>query len=363
MEIQNLISEKKEFNIGIVSCPRAGKTSIINGLLGFPLLPVTALATLHPLFKVKYAEMIQIELCLYNKTKMIPYDELSSDLFEDLLSFYCICFTVIGLENIRYFMNKPLKSGTKTISPDGLKMNPNDPRHTATLLLAVLSADVEQNENEKNLEADIKELLRLRRKIFHSIGLSEEDKVSTVTVYWNAPFLKNGLSIVDISEIGIDEIAVLEAVAGVQALMCVLEPIRIHIGSGMLEPMMNIFAKKSAYVDDGIIIGVVNKMDQIALGGSGDEILLETEKFFNERGMPAKKILGLRARDGEYSYIENGVTSIEKTAFACNRRDYNDKEEGQNELPRYQAILKRCYENKSGIPELRKLLSDLVNTR
>ena len=366
---QNILANKN-FSVGVAACQSAGKSSVVNGVLGFPLMPVCNLPATCTVVRLKYGETIRIEIGLSDgRSKAISCNNLPPALFSKLLQYYCACFSVIGLENVRYFMDRPLKPETKTISPAELKMNPNDPRHVAALLLAVLSAYMKQNEDDKILMADQKDALDLRSKIFQDIGLLKKERNFTVTVYWNAPFLKNGLSISDLPGLGANvesgngieshEETTLKEINETQAMMYLLTPTMLKTGEKALEAMMNVSAiKDSAYSDDRVI-GVINKMDQIAGGMTADAQMRDAKGFFIKRGVHPETMVPLAAIYGEYAYIENGINNIESTEFATKRLEtdhFNDENSWKEELPRYSTLLQKAYENRSGIPEFRDFL-------
>ena len=357
----NMFGHKTRTRVGVAGCQSSGKTSVINALIEYPLLPVCQLRTTCVPVELRYGEKIHIEVKTASGEKIdVPCYDIDSPLFWLLADYFVNCKECIGLENVRYFVSSIFCEGKKTILSD-LCLNPSDPKHIAVLILTVLCAYVHQN-NPNCKDPEVLLMQERQKHILYRLGLDGKGKNYFVSVCWDSLFLKNNLSLIDLPGFGadVDEAngflshsqTALLAAKNLDKLVYVLVPQILIEGEELLAEFKNI---KGGQFD---VIPVINKIDDISAGVSSETVLNSAKTFFKRRAVDCDEIHCISALFSEQVFIENGLIEIWHTNFASKRlqTDFDGDIKGlQEDLPGIQRLLQKRYEQ-SGIKKFRGAL-------
>lgn len=335
-----------EYRIAVAAGQSAGKSSVTNAfVLEYPLLPFCDIATTCVPTVIRYGGEIKIEVTVQevienngkNKLKdirsfSVPCSKgsLKEGLFKKLVDYFAICREVLALGNVTYFTKRPMKeyeNSERKITAADLTLNENDPKHVAMLLLTAMCAYMQNNEEEEVLSQTHIESRTMQQELLRAIGLKDDEKCYTVTVYWDSPLLKKGLVFYDLPGLGSDNISqngylshkdITEmALEEVQSMLYIFKKEVDAAGLDAVAQMLNTEAIRDLKSKQDRVVVALNKVDgldptQIKVSVGTAEVSL---KKFNLE----PKIYPISALTyGEKRYVDNGIIDSPNT-FTANQ--------------------------------------------
>lgn len=320
-----------EYNIAVAAGQSAGKSSVINAfVLEYPLLPFCDVATTCVPTVLRYGEKIKIEVTVQkvvtknnvDKLKKVrsfsvpcSRNTLKEGLFNKLVDYFALCREVLALGNVSYFTKHPIKE-FETVESKDLLLSENNPKHIAMLLLTGLCAYMKNNEDEDILSQTQIEARNTQQELLKEIGLNDNEKLYTVTVYWDAPLLKKGLVFYDLPGLGSDNISqngyeshkkITEmALEEVQSMLYISKKEADGMGLDAIAQMLNSEAIRDLKSKQDRVIVALNKVDGLnptKIKASVNDAKISLKKFNLE-----PKVYPISALTyGEKQYVDNGV--------------------------------------------------------
>ena len=271
------------YNIGFAGEQSCGKSTVINSLLRYPLMPTCQQTTTAVVVQLAYSDHLRIRAVDGDSGKtVLDYDcemprEASAqkkfrERFEKLLDYGVDAMRALVMETFQPFTDVDVRNSFPKLTD--MDMSPENPRHVMILLFVLLAVYVGQNDKDWNEE---KEKLMLKRaQLFRFLGIPKE--TVNIAIYAQADFelLKNGLVITDLpglgSNAGTQEIngrkvkghddITKEAIQDCDAMVFLSTPENRQAGYKVLTEMLsNAKIKQSVYKGDRII-AVLNKADR-----------------------------------------------------------------------------------------------------
>lgn len=176
----------------------SGKSTIIDAILGYPLLPVSTAVMTAASTKIRYSPTPYVKIIDQGNVIYHFNKPLEKGLFSILKRFFLECESpeTVGLENAIYFKDS---QGNCTLNPANIQDN-------LLLLINLFASYVRQNDNDYGRE-EIEKLKELRNQIF-SKYFSEiakdasRGKAYAIEVGWDCDVLKSGLVFIDLPGLG-----------------------------------------------------------------------------------------------------------------------------------------------------------------
>ena len=377
--VNNKIKELQtfSFNVGFAGEQSCGKSTIINSLIGFPLMPTCKKVTTATIVRMMYSKHYSVTVfdddenkAIFEYNCEIPTDSSGKSKFLEnfeMLKQYCIkASRILVLENLRYFTDKDIFD--EMIDPSELDMTPTDPMQVMFLILVLFSVYVGQDESNPSKEKS--DLMQDRKRIFGKLGINTKVVNFSVTVKGDFKLLKSGMIITDLPGLGSlaegvvingrnikshDDITK-EAIASTDAMVFAITPKLQRSGYLAVQELMSTARVKESIRQNDFIIPVVNYSDLI----QGE---LDRETIYNgfieglgKVGANKTKdsIFGYSAIYGEYRFDN---VPFERTLFyQMNQATYRSLISALIlTMPEEQA-------NETAIASLKKQLEDNFNT-
>jgi len=212
---------KEDVLLGFLGGFSSGKSSLINMMLAYPLLPVAKVTTSICPVEICYGEDFKLQVFTYRKSetdfqgkKEVRWEEntvytyptdnvLSEDHVKRLKKYasLCVSSTVLRSENLDYYYGK----NTVKASAGQFPLDMSDPYQVGQLLLLPLCGFVGQGEDE-DLSDNTKEVLAECNAILSEVfGIQEKDIGSYGVRLWvKSEILREGVSLVDLPGLNSD---------------------------------------------------------------------------------------------------------------------------------------------------------------
>lgn len=329
-----------EYNVGIGAVQSAGKSAVLNAdVLEYPLLPCCTGSTTCVPTILKFGKEVKIEISVKElkeekhgkaikkiieekRNLILPCSSISKALFDKMLLYFTKCHTVLALDNVGYFTKKHIDEYGSTVNPEDLKVLQNDPKHIAMLMITVLCAYVNQNVNEEELDSRWIEAQNMQLDILRDLGLSDDDKFYTVTVYWDAPLLEKGLVFYDLPGLGSNntnnrgylshkEITKL-ALNDAQTVIYLFKPEATLEGIEVITDFLNSDAIRELKSKNERVIAAVNKIDRATK--MGIERAVGDAKAILNKYLQSPKVHKISAQAyGDYIFLKKGIIELHNT--------------------------------------------------
>lgn len=209
--VQTSLRELGHFNyvIGFAGEQSCGKSTVINSLLRYPLMPTCKLSTTASVVIITYSEHFRVRAIDEDTQKIVldfdcemPKNPTSQSKFKErfakLLDYGISAMDALTIENFQYFTD--ITVGGPRISLQDVEMTPEDPKQVMLLLFILLAVNVGQNNDSYNEET--KQLMEKRRKIFSYLGIPKDTINLSVRSQGEFDILKSGLVITDLPGLG-----------------------------------------------------------------------------------------------------------------------------------------------------------------
>ena len=360
------------YNIGFAGEQSCGKSTVINSLLQYPLMPTCNITTTCTVVRLIYSEKIRVIATDDDTGKRIfdlDCENISENKFNKLKEYVCLAMPVMVIENINYFTEKNIFEKDQTWTPDDMEMDRKNPREVALLALILLSTYIGQNDPE--MTGEKRKIIAKREAFLKYFGIPEETVNYSVLVQWDSDLLKSGLVITDLPGLGAfaeekevhgkilkshDDITK-EAIQESDSMAFIEDDTVKNLGTAALKEMLSSARLKEIVNKSERIIPVLNKADRLE-----EAQLVSSRQKFAELllGANVKKsaadIIPYSAIYGEYAYQDIiGKRALffksagTKSVWAMGRKMHLSDDVIVENLT---SDLKEKYEN-SGIEELK----------
>lgn len=338
------------YNICFIGGQSSGKSTVINALLEYPLMPTCMLTTTCVGTHIFYGEKTRISVIDDNTNKRvmnIDCGQISEQQFNKLKEYACAATNYKKIETLQHFTDVNI-FGKEKIEPSALVMDRNNPNHVVILLMTLLTVYVDQNTSREDAPEDIERILSKRESILRYFGFPADTVNYTIKLQWNGDFLKNGMTITDLPGLGAfapdkklengKEINGHEKIStnaikneSTDAMVFLIDPkVTGEAADAVKEMISN--AKLKAVVDsDDLIIPVMNKVDLVKGEGELEASLRAFQTMMRECGVD-KEIKDIRlcsSKFGEYKY--NNIT-IDRTIFYREKFDETYEDLSEDEM-------------------------------
>lgn len=203
LELDKGLQDLKRFtyNVGFAGEQSCGKSTVINSLIQYPLMPTCRLATTSKVVRLMYGEKIRvIAVDDETQTRVLDLDcsAVSEEQFQLLKEYAVMANSLMVIETLQYFTNKDLVD--EKLAVNDLQMRRDDPKHVAALLLILLSVYV--GEDFKCNKENRKNVMDQRFKLLRFFGIPKQSVNYSVMVQWDCDLLRSGLMITDLPGLG-----------------------------------------------------------------------------------------------------------------------------------------------------------------
>lgn len=375
-EAEKIVKGLQDFHytIGFAGGQSSGKSTVVNAMLQYPLMPTCKAATTCTPVELFYSERIRITVSDADTGKQLldyPCDKVTSTDFAKLKEYACAVSALPQvIENLQPFVDGFVGSYKDGIKPDQLDMHADDPKHVAVLMMMLLTVYVKQNLAE--LTPSQKTLINLREKTLAYFSIPSSIPNITVRIQWNSPILKSGLRILDLPGLGANaedkklsggkvlkghDTITKDAIASTDTMVVVQNPEMLASVLATVKQMVSNLKVKEAVVEN-CIVPVLNMIDTCVGEAGRENAILEFKTMLQNVGIKkdSSDIFPLSAIYGEYAYED--CTDKSRTLF-CSKAVQEAREDGANQDEIDETIeteakkLKRRY-NGSGVEALRE---------
>lgn len=362
------------YTIGFAGGQSSGKSTVVNAMLQYPLMPTCKAATTCTPVELFYSERIRITVSDADTGKQLldyPCDKATATDFAKLKEYACAVSALPQvIENLQPFVDGFVGSYKDGIKPNQLDMHADDPKHVAVLMMMLLTVYVKQNLAE--LTPSQKTLIKLREKTLAYFSIPSSIPNITVRIQWNSPILKSGLRILDLPGLGANaedkklsggkvlkghDTITKDAIASTDTMVVVQNPEMLASVLATVKQMVSNLKVKEAVVEN-CIVPVLNMIDTCVGEAGRENAILEFKTMLENVGIKkeSSEIFPLSAIYGEYAYEDCADKS--RTLFcskavqeAC--EDGADQDEIDETIETEAKKLKRRY-NGSGVEALRE---------
>ena len=386
---------KQEYKIAVASAQSAGKSTVMNGFVfEYPVLPSCNVETTCVPTILRYGKEIsvsveiqKIETLSNNRTKVakvrtieIPCEltefekRYGTRLFDKLLQYFVDCYHCIALDNIVYFTKQPIHTYKGTITVNDLTISKNNPKHLAMLLVCVLCAYMNTNtDSDKLLQSEL-ETRAMQQQLLNELGIENEEKDYSVTLFWNAELLKKGLVFYDLP--GLDsgtEAAngyrstadiTLTALDEVQSMLFLFKAEAAGDGLDAISAMMNREAIRSLSSSQARVVVGLNKIDRLPDETAIEASLNRAKIKLKEKNLDSEIIPLSALTYSEKRYVDNQAVNTLNTFAAReyfaqkirrNRKYALDASSIESATDDINEVLEGDYEYYSGQPFMDEL--------
>ena len=363
------------YNVGFAGEQSCGKSTVVNSLLQYPLMPTCKGTTTASVVQIAYSEHFRVRAIDDDTEKtVLDYDcempknpaaqKKFRERFDKLLDYAISAMDILVIENFQYFTDA--KVGDKRITVKDVELSSEDPKHVMLLLFILLGVYVGQNDSEWNEEK--RQLMEKRRDIFAYLGIPKDTVNITVKSQGQFEMLKSGLVITDLPGLGAtaeqredangrtikghNEITE-EAIQDTDAMVFLTTPENRVAGYEVLPAMLSSAKLKETVCKGNRIIPILNKAD--ACEGEQDrKTALQSFCTALAASNVEKKPEDIRLYSGILGEYRFEGIPFERTLYF--RRNYNEKSV-QREAERKHREYEEVKEDK--ISELQGNMEDL----
>ena len=271
------------YNIGFAGEQSCGKSTVINSLLRYPLMPTCKQTTTATVVQLAYSDHLRVRAVDGDSGKtVLDYDcEIPKDAsaqkkfrerFEKLMDYGMDAMRALVLETFQPFTDVHVTQTFPKVSD--MDMSPENPRHVMILLLVLLAVYVGQN--DKDWTEQKEKLMLKRAQLFRFLGIPAETVNISVLAQADFELLKSGLVITDLpglgSNAGTQEIngrkvkghddITKEAIQNCDAMVFLSTPENRKAGYEVLTEMLSNAKIKQAVYKGDRIIAVLNQVDR-----------------------------------------------------------------------------------------------------
>ena len=371
------------YDVGFAGEQSCGKSTVVNSLLQYPLMPTCKAPTTASVVQIVYSEHFRVRVIDDDTQKIVldfdcemPENPIAQkkfrERFDKLLDYAISAMDILIIENFQYFTDVTVVD--KRITAKDVEMTPEDPKHVMMLLFILLAVYVGQNDAEWNEEK--RQLMAKRKSIFSYLGIPKDTINISIKSQGRFELLKSGLIITDLPGLGSnathlerndgrkvkghDEITT-EAIQRTDSMVFLTTPENREAGYKVLPEMLSSAKLKETIYKGERIIPVLNKADTC-----GEQEKRTTIQAFCDALKAAnveKKPEDIRLYSGilgEYTF--KGVPFERTLFFKTNYNEETMREEAEleglsfeeakiKEVKRLQLRMKKKYES-SGIEEM-----------
>lgn len=373
------------YDVGFAGEQSCGKSTVVNSLLQYPLMPTCKAPTTASVVQIAYSEHFRVR-AIDDDTQKIVLDfdcempknpnaqRVFRQRFDKLLDYAISAMDILIIENFQYFTD--ITVADKPITVKDVEMTPEDPKHVMLLLFILLAVYVGQNDPEWN-EAK-RQLMESRKSIFSYLGIPKDTINISVKSQGQFDILKSGLIITDLPGLGSnaahqdrsdgrkikghDEITI-EAIQHTDSMVFLTTPENREAGYKVLPEMLSSAKLKETIYKGDRIIPVLNKAD--TCGEQEKRTTIQAFCTALKASNVEKKPEDIRLYSGILGEYKFKDLPFERTLFF--KTHYNEEslreeaeldgldfEEIKNrEIRRQQIRMKKKYE-KSGIEDMLK---------
>lgn len=336
--------EGYQYKIAFAGEQSSGKSTVINSLINYPLMPTCRLTTTCVGTTLIYSDKPRIIVTDddivsddHTKKRILDVDctNISEQHFKKLKEYACGVSRIKLVENLQYFTDRNLFNKNESLTPElanELKMDRNNPNHVVLLVMILLTVYVNQNSEEFRLDEMSKQVISKRNEILRFFGFPSKTVNYSITLLWNGDFLKSGMTIIDLPglganahdkdvsnkngkvQLGHDSITTNVLASTADAMVFLVDPEVKESGSKAIGAMLNNASLKKRAKQGDFIVPILNKVDTC----EGDAIIDQAVDAFRnlivDAGVNKKKedIWLCSSWFGEVNYSE---FPIERTLF------------------------------------------------
>lgn len=368
-ETEKIVNSLRDFHytIGFAGGQSSGKSTVVNAMLQYPLMPTCQAATTCTPVELLYSERIRITVSDADTGKQLmdyPCDKTTDEQFSKLKKYACAVSALPQvIENLQPFVDGYVGDFPNGIHPDQLDMKREDSRHVAVLMMMLLTVYVKQNLDE--LTTSQENLINLRKETMAYFNLHADVPNIYVRIQWNSPILRSGLRILDLPGLGANaedkklaggkvlkghDTITKDAIALTDTMVVVQNPEMLASVLPTVKQMVSNLKIKEAVVEN-CIVPVLNKVDT-CIGAAGRKNAIQNfQSILQNVGIQKEEtdIFCLSAVYGEYAY--EGCT---RTLF-CEKaiRDLTDMDDINDTIAFERKRLGKNYKG-SGVEALRE---------
>ena len=266
-----------QYNISFAGEQSSGKSTLINALLEYPLMPTCKLTTTCVGTKITYGEKPRVVVVDDDtKKRVLDVDctNISEQHFRRLKEYACVASNAKIIENLQHFTEHNLFEDNN-LSPGELMMSKDEPNHVLLLMMILLTVYVSQMSGESQRTAEDKRAIEKRDEVLKFFNFPKNTINYTISLQWNGDFVKNGMTVTDLPGFGStasdkevegrvlkghDDIST-AALETTDAMVFLIEPELRKAGTNAIETMLSNASLKEIINKDDIIIPVLNKID------------------------------------------------------------------------------------------------------
>lgn len=359
------------YNIGFAGPQSCGKSSLINAIIRYPLMPTCNLATTCTPVELIYGKETRIVVKDEDRNGKIVFDRkcgsISQKDFDKLVDYACKVMPVAVIENLQFFCDVSILSQIKDLKRH-MHMDRSNPQQVALLFLILFTVYAHQN-NKELTNAEL-ELNDLRLKTLAYFGIHQSTINYRVVVQWDNPMLASGLMITDLPGLGSSaedkkendvvikghDTITKEAVLRTDTMAFMSEPQVMADAVPALETMISNANIRDAVSVEERIVPIMNKVDMLPGAQKETAINMMLGMMRNVgANMNDRKVWETSSYCGEYAYEGLDV----KRSFYVMREAFKMAEKGYSEDKIERKLrdtvddMEYDYE-KSGIDELRE---------
>lgn len=323
---------------GIVGEQSSGKSTLLNSICCYPILPAASVLTSERPVEIRKSinEYIQVVWTEEGQTRMIDFSrvQLEESFVCSLLEYSIDCCRecIITCDNLNYLTTRPIRTskGTAELRMEDFDLfDPGNPRQIMMLLMILLCCHV--GKRGSCTESDQREQIKMRsRCLMTRLGLDGENEF-TIRLFWNSPLLPDGAVLKDLP--GLRDTAGRFIVTAQQ--LCYLDSVVLLFNPRQEEPGLYRYLKD--FLRDGKptvepgslsrVTAILNKADLCAesLGNIISDIRKKCEFPIDFPIYP------ISAASGEYLYTTVGGVDPAAT-FLWKEDPHRAAEEGEKAL-------------------------------
>ncbi len=268
------------YNIGFAGPQSCGKSSLINTMIRYPLMPTCTLATTCTPVELIYGKETRIVVKDEDRNGQIVFDRkctsVTQEDFQKLVNYASKVMPVAVIENLQFFCDSSiLNEAVARDLKQHLKMDQNDPKQVAMLFLILFTVYAHQNNRDLN-RAEM-ELNELRVGSLRYFGIPDSTINYCVVIQWDDPLLASGLMITDLPGLGSSaedrtedgvvikghDTITKEAILRTDTMAFISEPQVLADAVPALETMISNSNLRDAVSVEDRIVPIMNKVDTV----------------------------------------------------------------------------------------------------
>lgn len=307
------------YNVGFAGEQSCGKSTVINSLIGYPLMSTCNLTTTCVSTKLVYGEIIRIVVNdddTKKKVLDVECGKLGKEHIRKLKEYACAVMPVSIIENLQYFTDKNIFEDSNVKVEDLVYFDDKNPKHIAVLVLVLLTVYVGQNNSK--MKANEKAVNDKREQILTFFGFPAETLNYSVQIQWDCDLLKCGMVITDLPGLGAlaaereidgkvlkshDNITI-EAIQACDSMTFLVDETVRDVGTAALKEMLSSAKLKDVVNKGERIIPVLNKADRLDGAAQINSTISKVLSLLESANVTKKKedIWLYSAIAGEYAY-------------------------------------------------------------